>query len=188
MPALDAASLTTVTLNELLLSMLQGTVGALVGLIGLFFVFRLTIRNDRATTKQREQAAAADRARSRVGSAIADIATATAGLPRDAAQAPELRFDSITDLTAAIWRFALDVGQDHPTVEAWVLSQQQLILRLHGEYQNNQGNPIERNRRLMVWTEAAGLLPGRLVLWHTGRLEESWFESAVNAADLASSQ
>jgi hypothetical protein len=169
------------TLNEVWLSVMQGSVGALVGLIGLFLVFRLTMRNERATTRQREAAAATDRARSRVGSAIADITTAAAELVRDVTLAPVFRVTAITDLTAAIMRFALEVGRDHPQVAAWALSQQQLITRHQGKYRNRYLNPIGRERRLLAWSEPAGHLAGQLVLWHTGKLEEDWFESAIDA-------
>ena len=169
------------TLHELWLSVLQGSVGALVGLIGLFLVFWLTIRNERATTRRRESAAATDRARSRVGSAIAEITTATAVLVRDVTLAPVFRVTAITDLTAAIMRFALEVGRDHPQVAAWALSQQQLITQHQGTYRNRYLNPIGRERRLLAWSEPAGHLAGQLVLWHTGKLEEAWFESPIDA-------
>jgi hypothetical protein len=48
-------------------------------------------------------------------------------------------------------RFALEVGQDHPQVAAWVLSQQQLITQHQGTYRNRYLNPIGCERRLLAW-------------------------------------
>lgn len=161
--------------------------GASLGLIGLFMVFWLTIRNEGAKATRREKAEAEGRARSRVGSAIADITTSTAALARDVAWAPVFGVTAITDFTAAVMVFVLEVGQDHPHVAAWALSQSQLIARRQGTYRSRYLNPMGRERRLSAWSEAAGYLAGQLVLWHTGRLNEDWFESATEAASPGSS-
>jgi hypothetical protein len=58
--------LSAVTPKEVRLSVLQGSVGAAVGLIGLPLVFWLTIRNEEGTRRRREVSEATDRARSRV--------------------------------------------------------------------------------------------------------------------------
>jgi len=104
-----------------------------------------------ATARRREASEVTDRARSRVGSAIADITTTAAVLVRDVTLAPAFRVKAITDLTAAVMRFALEVGRDHPHVAAWALSQQQLINRHQGIY---------RNRFLNPWAGNGGFWPG----------------------------
>jgi len=128
---------------------------------------------------------ATDRARLRVGFAIADITTTAAVLVRDVTLAPVFRVKAITELNAAVMRFALEVGRDHPHVAAWALSQQQLINRHQGIYRNRFLNPLGRERRLLAWSEPAGHLAGQPVLWHTGKLDKDWFESSMDSGDLA---
>ena len=105
---------------------------------------------------------ATDRARLRVGFAIADITTTAAVLVRDVTLAPVFRVKAITELNAAVMRFALEVGRDHPHVAAWALSQQQLINRHQGIYRNRFLNLLGRERRLLAWSEPAGHLAGHL--------------------------
>jgi ABC-type nickel/cobalt efflux system permease component RcnA len=93
------------------LSVLQGSVGALFGLIGLFLVFWLTIRNERAKATRRAKTRKPNQIAGRIG-------TATAALARDVAWALVFGVTAITDSTAAVTRFVLEVGQDHPHVAA----------------------------------------------------------------------
>ena len=161
------------------LSLIQGTVGSVVALAGAVFVVLLTIQHERRKDRRRELLDQADRVSDRTANAIADIATAAAYVVRDVRHAPFFRINASTDLLAATLRFVLVVNANHPVVADWALAQNQMLNDQMAKYRGRWLLPLGRRRRQEAWSRPLGQLGGRLVLWHTGQIDDDWF-----AADL----
>src|SRR5690606_29655921 len=103
--------------------LLSGSVASILGLVGVFVVFWLTTRHDRAREDRRlamEKATAADAMRS---AAVARIHRAIAMQPRDMTLAPIFGNAQALELRAACMAFANDLGVAHAEVAAWVMQQ-----------------------------------------------------------------
>jgi hypothetical protein len=159
-----------------LLSLIQGGLGAFIGLVGLFVVFWLTLRHDAASERKRAAEATRDRRHARVGEAISEISAATSRLVLDLTTAPLFGVTAITSLTAAVMKFALEAGDEHSDVAAWALAQQQILTQAQGRYHRRYLLPWGEGRRLAAWNDPASELAAKLVLWHTGKLDDAWFE------------
>lgn len=162
--------------TELWITLLQGSVAAVIGFIALFLVFILTSRKDTKREERRTRADEVSRVRTRTAAAIAEIMTATSGLTRDDRGSRSRSPAPLALHAAAVWRFTLEVSEEHPGVGDWAMDMQNLVTQRRGTAQQWSWTPFRRTRRMNAWAAAAGYLAGQLAVWHTGHLATEWFD------------
>jgi hypothetical protein len=157
------------------LTLLQGAAAAFIGLVGAVLVFWLTRRHDNARAAEQRRVESEGRAQEERANAVADVAGAAAYLIRDLTTPPFFRVRAYTDLLAATLRFVAVTKPRHPDVALWALTQHQLLSGAQSRYRKRWLIPFGGKRRLQAWVDPAGQLGGRLIEWHVGDLDDSWF-------------
>jgi len=154
--------------------LLSGSAGSLLGVVGIFAVFWLTGRRDRALEADRralEQVAVGVAARD---ATIARVVRAVSMQAKDVMWAPLARAQQL-ELFGAVLEVTRAVGAAHPAVANWVLQQHNNISEQRRRYWRYMYLPYVRVARREAWAFELGALAGQLVAWQQGHIEDDWF-------------
>lgn len=147
-------------------NLLQGSVGATIGLIGLFGVFWLTRRHELARDAATRKAVADRAATERTASGVIQIVEAANQLRLRHSSDNENRTDA---LCHALTVFAVREAADHPDAAKWAQKQSSEVLRLDEPTSDVRAAPWQ-----------AGMISARLGEWSRLRFPADFFPATVD--------
>lgn len=162
--------------------LLNGSVGSVVGLAGLFLVFQLTRRHELHRDATAREVARLDAARAAKSESVQRLLQAVAQQPRDLALAPLHGHAQALQLLSACMSFVSTNGRDHPAVTAWVLAQYARVSAARRRLWLVAWLPMLSRGRRVAWGEALGELGAALAEWESGHRDDAWFASATGTA------
>lgn len=159
--------------------LLSGSVASIVSLVGVFIVFWLTTRHDRARERRHRELEAAAAAEAIRSAAVTRVHRAIAMQPRDLTLAPIVGNAQALELLAACMAFASELGATHAEVAAWVMQQHGRIHRARQAYWWWSWVPVLRDRRGHRWAAELAALGQGLLEWQLRQKDDRWFRERL---------
>lgn len=155
--------------------LLNGSVGSVLGLAGLFLTFWLTLRADRKRDARRrdEEArrASADRTRNHTADLLTTLSSTFS--PHDSLEGFRKWEEGVE---AAMMRFALLEQGPHPEVSGWMLAQTHGLAGSMGKAEaalEADADPFEAMKEV---SKRVGRTAGIITMWAAGKRDDKWFE------------
>lgn len=145
--------------------LLSGTAGSFISLTGLFAVFWLTTRHDRALERIRRDLDRAEVQKAEQAAAVARVYGAIVMQPKDLTFAPIHGNAQGLELLSACIHLHAVISTRHADVALWVLQQHGRLLAARKAYWRVCLVPYLRRRPAKAWGQALGELAGALVEW-----------------------
>lgn len=149
---------------------LTGTVGAALGLVGVYIAFRLSSTRDAKVARE-----------TRTAQSVANMVTASWDLQRRLATwrfvtAPA----AVIEFVHAAQLFAVREVCDHPAVTAWVLRRAEMVTAMLARRPGSRAPLWMRTATMREIAEAMGETTGQLTNWVAGTRSDEWFAARTD--------